>query len=129
MSLFDMIDATGYGVAAELRGRCVYGKFCGSKCRASYSFSRPGGLDGSCYDHDLCLDNTSKPVARTECRGPGLQGMKCECDRNLANAAYNNYNAKKACPSWKVWCVESNEVMASWAVHKAMKQRLYCGSC
>ena len=129
MSLLQMMVASGAGAAAELMGRCVYGNFCGSKCKAYSSYARPGGLDGSCYDHDICLDNRSKPYASTECRLSGLKGIKCECDRNLANVALNLYNSRKQCSWWKIWCVESAEVMAAWAVHKAMKQRVYCGSC
>ena len=124
-----MVAMSAFGIAAEISKSCIYGQYCGSTCDAQKGSSRPDGLDGACWDHDLCLKDQNMPGARTECRAPGLKGMKCTCERRIAAAATNIYNSGKRCSWWMVWCIESEEVAAAWAVMKAMNQRVYCGGC
>lgn len=140
-SFIDGIASDIYYATREARGLCVYGYNCGSKCgwspytgsvRYAYGGSRPksiDNLDSACVAHDSCLKNERWDPARTQCAGPGMQGMICHCERNLASTARGIYNREKKCSWWQIWCIESNKVAAALAIAQAMDQRKYCGSC
>lgn len=130
MSVIDMFAMTAAGLAAEVGKKCIFGSYCGSACPASTNSRRPSNhLDGYCWEHDLCLYNPAYEYAPTECGVDGLKGLKCACDRKLAASARGHYNYWKRCSWWQVWCVETYEVAAAWAIAKAMDLRVYCGSC
>ena len=129
MSVFEIAKLTTVSIGKVIAGQCIYGRYCGGPCKASKYYSRPGGLDGYCYDHDLCLDNPTRIPARTYCSLDGFSGMSCKCEKALASNAWKIYNSGQRCSWWQVWCLETAEVAGAWAVAKAMDQRLYCGSC
>lgn len=131
MNILQMLGVTAAGATLELSGKCVYGTNCGAKC-STYPNARPSDtLDAACYDHDRCLNEWSSmgySKARYSCRAPGMQGMVCACERNLASRAWAVYKAKR-CSWYAVWCSETYEVAAAFLVGSAMDQRIRCGRC
>lgn len=95
---------------AEFAGVCQWGYNCGGKCSSFDDRTDRwiDDLDRACYIHDECL-----------CKAC-TTSQRAQCDKDLANAAYDIWDEEDDCPWWNVLCTNSDLSVAAQNVFNAM---------